>query len=288
MTTNKIEKISETAHSNSISNFEYFYDSANKKEIIMSLSYFDGNLKLWEFMRWQCLINIKNQFYLYGYIYSACIFKENQSNFFVVSNWVDYDNNKSCNVDSIKVYEFNLREYKQIKIIDNSKYNTLLIKTFKDNYNNYIISSGKSEIRAYDYNKNELFKQYKDDNNSSIFSFTVYKGKENIKLIGSCDSFIGNYIKIWDFLSSDILNKIKIDSINIRGICLLNEKYSLIACGDNSIKIVELEKGLIIKSFKEHKNRVCCIKKIILPKYGKCFLSHGFDERIILWKLEIN
>ena len=252
----------------------------------MSLSYKDGNLKLWEFSHWQCLINIKNQFYSYGYIYSACIFEDNQSNFFAVSNWVDFDDNLRIKVDSIKVYEFNLRQYRQIKIVDNSKYNTLLIKTFKDKNNNYIISSGKGEIRAYDYHQNILFKEYKDDNNSSIFSFTIYKGKENIKLIGSCNSLNGNYIKIWDFLTSDLLNEIKIDSIELRGICLLNEKYLLVGCGDNSIKIVELEKGLIIKSFSEHKKRVCCIKKIILPKYGKCFFSHGFDERIILWKLE--
>ena len=246
----------------------------------MSLSYFDRNLKLWNFRDWQCLINIKDILYSSGYLYSACIFNKHKDNYFAVSNYSDENINS---VGSIKVYNFKNRYFKEKKKINDSNYNTLLIKAYINDNNIYIIACGDKNIRAYDYGKNLLYKKYEDNNmESKIFSFTIFQTEEKIKIISSCDD---QYIRIWDFQSSEILKKIKINYAKLRGICLYNEKYLLVACGDKSIKLIEIENGFIIKSFNEHQEKVCTIKFRKLGNLGKCFISHGYDDHIILWNI---
>ena len=149
-----IERINRNAHSSFISNFKYYLDINNKKnELIMSLSYLDRNLKIWSFINWQCLINIKDIIYYSGYLFSACFFNENKNNYFVASNYADKDINYP---DSIKVYNFKNKYYKKIKIINDSKYNTLLIKSYINNNDIYIVACGENNIRAYDFYKNVL------------------------------------------------------------------------------------------------------------------------------------
>ena len=246
----------------------------------MSLSYFDRNLKIWNFRDWQCLINIRDNIYSSGYLYSAYIFNRHKKNYFVVSNFAD---EKTNSVDSIKLYYFHNRYYKEIKIINDSNYNTLLIKTYTYDNKIYFIACGEKNIRAYDSHKNKLYNAYEDINmESKIFSFTIFKSKEKIKIISSCDD---QYIRIWDFQSSEILKKIKINNVKLRGICLYNEKYLLVACLDKSIKLIEIENDFIIKSFNEHQNKVCTVKFRKLGNLGKCFISHGYDDHIILWNI---
>ena len=72
--------------------------------------------------------------------------------------------------------------------------------------------------------------------------------------------------------------------------CDLLNKDFLIAGGenDNSIKILDLNKGSIIKTLMEHNNFVINLRIINHKKYGKCLLSQGFsDDQIKLWKKNI-
>ena len=131
-----------------------------------------------------------------------------------------------------------------------------------------------------------MYKEYKDNNDNNnilIFSFIIYQGKGKLKLFCSSESEQGSYIKMWDFQSSELLKKIKIDSPNLRSICPIKENFLLVGCGDNSIKLIEIEKGLIINTFKGHKDKIFCIKMISFGNFGKCFLSHGYDNCIIFW-----
>ena len=274
----KTEKIYNNAHSTYISYFQYIHDKNKKKETIMSLSYYDRNVKLWEFNKWECFLNIT--IYHKGFIYSACIFEKNKSNFLVVSNFILDEDKIKYNIKTgpIKVYNYKNKNYK-INRIENSQYDTLLIETYSKDDNIFIITSGKGRIRAYDYSQNVLFNEYKDNNNNFIFCFILFKEKEKTKIIGSCEYSI----KIWDFQTSDLINEIKSNGIKMRGISLFNDKYLLVGCLDNSIKLIELDKNIIIHSFNEHTKKVCSIKTINLPKIGKCFLSHGYDDQILLW-----
>ena len=273
LSNNKREIEKKKTHSGYISNIKYYYNKYENNEIIMSLSYDDKNFKLWTFHNMHCLLNMKN-IYNSGFLYSACVFNINKYSYFAISNHIDYESDIK-KADYIKVYNF---KGEFIKNINYSKYNSLSIKTYSNKDNLYILSSGDGSIRSYDYNKNELYKKYEDNNNCKIFSFTIFQG---IKIIATCD--IQN-IRIWNFESTELINKIKIEGIKLRGICLYNEKYLLVGCGDNDIKLIDLEKGIIIKSLIGHKEKVCTIIKRNLPNLGKYFFSHAYDDKIIIWK----
>ena len=105
--------------------------------------------------------------------------------------------------------------------------------------------------------------------------------KNKIKLIeSSCD---GN-IRIWNFHSSELLDKIKADENWVTGICLWNNDYVLAGCNDKKIKIIDLNKKKIIKDLNGHNNDVLTLTKINHLRYGECLISQGYkDDGIRIW-----
>ena len=275
----RIDKENKTAHSSYISSLQYYFEKYNNQEIIMSLSYLDNNLKIWTFKNWQCLINAKN-FYSFGYLYSANIFNYKKKDYFIISNFA---NNNSDYIHRLKVYNFKGRQYKLNQTINDSNYNTLLVKTFMYQNKLFIVSCGDEIIRSYNFDRNELYKKY-DDNikmNCKIFSFIIFNKEEKVRIISSCDD---KNIRTWNFIIGELLNKIEIDCFKLRGINLYDEKYLLVGCGDNTIKLVDLENSLILKSVEGHVKKVTTIKIENIKNIGKCIFSHGYDDKIILWK----
>ena len=94
------------------------------------------------------------------------------------------------------------------------------------------------------------------------------------------------FILIWNFHSGKLLNKIKVINDYLRSICLWNSDFLFVGCYDNSIKLIGLNEGNIIKSFYGHNEPVITIKKIICPEYGECLITQGLND-IILWKNNI-
>ena len=127
------------------------------------------------------------------------------------------------------------------------------------------------------------------DNSNNVHNSIIIDDKSLIiKIIESCED--GN-IRIWNFYSGELLNKININNKKIYEICLWNNKYIFVGCEDGTLKLVELNNNLIIKSLEGHNKYVLTVKKIIHPKYGECLLSQGYEyDKIILWlnKNQIN
>ena len=91
-------------------------------------------------------------------------------------------------------------------------------------------------------------------------------------------------IRIWDFNTAVLIKNIMSQySLNLRGICLWNDKYLFAAGNDYQVKLFDLEEGKFIKSFKAHTSTVCTIEKIMHPKYGGCLVSQGLDGKLKLW-----
>ena len=108
--------------------------------------------------------------------------------------------------------------------------------------------------------------------------------EEIIKLIDSSED--GN-IRIWNFYSGILLQKIKVSDNELYEICLWNKEYLFVGCDDKSIKLLNLKKGIIINELKGHNNEVISIEKINHPKYGQCLISQGFNEdSIIIWEIK--
>ena len=90
-------------------------------------------------------------------------------------------------------------------------------------------------------------------------------------------------IRIWDFHSGNIINKILVGNYYLKGLCLWNKDYIFVGCGDNQIKLVDSNNGNILNNLKGHNGYVLTLKKINHPKYGESLLSQGCDNKIIFW-----
>jgi len=274
---NEKRKIKELKHYHNeyISNFRHYLDEVNKRDLIMSISGEDNNIKIWNINNWECILNLTN-INKQGVLYSSCFLNQNNNIYIITSNF--YIKGKS---ESIKIFDFNGQQIKEIK---DSNEPTFLIDTYYDNISSkyYIITGNFNYSKSYDYEKNNIYHKYNDNNSGRhIVSIIITNNKGIIKLIESC---VDGIIRIFNFHSSLLLDKIIMNSIALYGICLWNEDYLFVGCSDKTIKIVEIKKKLIVKSLTGHNNYVTTIKKIIHPEYGECLISQNWVEsEIKLW-----
>ena len=232
----------------------------------------DNNIKLWNINNWECLLNIKN-INNKGILNSACFLNNNEKLYILTSNY-NYNNS-----ESIKVYDFNGNK---ISEINDSNDETFFIDTYYNNKlsRNYIITGNEGYIKSYDYNDNNLYHKYYDKDNYGHLSLTINDNDKDIKLIeSSCDG----YIRIWNFDSGILINKLKISNDKLFGICLWDNNYLFVGCKDKTIKLIDIQNNKIISSLIGHNDFVISIKKINHPQYGQCIISQGFDNKIKLW-----
>ena len=176
-----------------------------------------------------------------------------------------------------------------IKEIQNSNENVSFIGPYYDiilsKY--YIITGNIGFCQSYDYDENNIYHKYIDDNNNYIITNIIIKNdNEKIKLFTTSDDGI---IRIFNLHSGLLLNKIRMINNIIFGMCLWNDNYLFIGCGDGSIKIIEIKKWIIVKSLDGgHFNTVITIKKIFHPKYGNCLVTQNcLESQIKLWTNDI-
>ena len=277
----KINEI-KNAHLYYINNFRHYLDKDNLRDLLISISSFDNNIKLWNINKLECLLDIKN-IYKNGEIFSSCFLNNNNKLFIVSSN--DYYPDVP---GPIKV--FNL-EGILIKIIKNSKERTFFIDTFYDNkaYKNYIFTGNKNFIKSYDYDRNRLFHIYNDNSLEFHCSIIIYQDNNEAvtKLIESSND--GN-IRIWNFHTGDLIKKIEViknRKFRLYGICLWDKDNLFVGCNDKTIKLVNLNNKSIIKNLEGHIEFPITIKKIIHPLYGKCLISEGDEnDTIKLWIIQ--
>ena len=106
-----------------------------------------------------------------------------------------------------------------------------------------------------------------------------------IKLIESSEN---GKIRIWNFHTGELLNKIYISENCLFGICLWNEDFLMIGCGEDSIKILDIEKSKIIGNIIGHNNVVLALAKVNIPYYGECLISQENGLLVKLWKIKFN
>jgi len=276
----KNEKINEikNAHENNITNFRYYLDNFNKKELILSISSIDNNIKLWHIKNWECLYNIKN-INKYGYLYSACILNENNNIYIITSNYYIF------NPDPIKVFNINLDKIKEVKSINDFYESTKFITTYYDNKKNknYIITGNKGYLKSYDFNSNKVYHKYNYGLGWNSGLINIFK-EEDDDIIRLMESDGKGIIRIWNFHTEELLKEIIIKEIrNIFGFCFWDNKYLFLGCEYNNIKLVDLKNGNIIKKLNGHEDDVICIKKIIHTIYGECLITGDSSGIIKLW-----
>lgn len=270
------------SHKKYITNFRHHLDTENRRDLIMSISYEDNNLKVWDVTHnWQCILNLE-KVNDNGRLYSACFLSNINKSIYIITSNLNYGKS-----ENIKVFDFNLNK---IKEIDNSNYDTFFIDTYYDNAlnKNYLITGNVGCVKSYDYNMNEIFHIYSSNNGSYHISAVVKSDEEKKKLIESCND---GHIRIWDFHLGEMLNKIKVSDEYLFGICLINNKHLCVGCEDKKIKIINLNNEKVVKTFNDNNNNngnyIISIKKIICPEYGVCLVTQGFKkDKIKLWTFQ--
>ena len=270
----KLVKEIQNAHiEDQVTNFRHFVDRIKKRDILMSISADSRNVRLWDIKNWELLTNI-TKIYSSGYLYSAS-FLIDEGKYYIATC------NSSQKSESIKIYNF-YGEY--IKDIANSNEDTYFIDCYYDiKLNKYFILTGNiSYVKSYDYSENKLYFKYGDPgNNHGHDSIIIDNSKETIKLIESSGD---GFIRIWKFHTGVLLDKICIGKNELRGLCLWNSNYLFVGCTDNTIKLVEIKNGIIVKSLTGYNNEICTIKKFVHPTFGECIITQGWEnDQIKLW-----
>ena len=264
------------AHNTYINNYIHFFDKDNKRDLIISISCVENNLKLWDINEIKCLLEIKrvNQF---GLLFSACFLYENKELYILASNY-----NSKDPPESIKVY--NLKG-EIVNVVNDSNKQVFFIDTYydKNKLSNYIITCNKGFVTSFDYYKNEIYHTYIDRNDDDKIRLcaAILDTLEYLKLIESC--YDGN-IRIWDFNTGELLNKIRVIYRQLYGFCIWDENHLLVGSNNKGVNLIDIKRRKVLKRFFEHNSRVVTIKKIKHKKYGECFLSQGADlDEIKLW-----
>ena len=262
------------AHKDYISVFSYCLDKINKRELILSVSPSDRNIKLWKINNLECLFNFTD-IYKDGILRTSCFLNYNNKLYIVTCHF------KMTKNKPIKVFDLN---GKQIKKINDSKADTFVIDTYFDEKKSesYIITANRGYLISYNYNKNKKYHVYDSYDFLSHYSFLITNNDGILKLIESSEKGI---IRIWDFHSGILLKRFEVFKDWLHGICLWENDLLLIGCFNKTIILIELKTGKTIKNFRAHNNLVLTLKKINHPKLGICLISQCWlSDRIIIWK----
>ena len=218
---NEIKK----AHKELITSFRYFYDNKENRNLLISISNNDNNIKIWNIINFECLLNLK-KIYIKGNLESACFITDKIYIYIATSN---YYYNENINI-IIKIFDL---KGNQIKEINDSNKKVNFIVSYQDINleKNYLITCNKGYSKSYDYDENKEYHIYDDNDNESQshISGIINNEEKIVKLIES--SRDGN-IRIWNFHNGDLLDKINIHE-SLFGICLGNNDYLFSCCGDN-------------------------------------------------------
>ena len=100
------------AHSELITNLRYYLDKPNKRDLMISISSKNNNIKIWNINNFECILNLEN-INQKGLLFSACFLKEGNKLYLISGNYCYGD------PEQIKIYDIN--DGNKIKEINDSK-----------------------------------------------------------------------------------------------------------------------------------------------------------------------
>ena len=243
----------------------YLYDN---KDIILSASY-ESNIKLWKIRTLECFLEIENT--NDNKLVSACLFIDKKQYFIAAAN----------QIRNLRVFDMNGNKIKEIQ--KSERYGHYFESYFnKTTSKNYLLYCGIGFLESYDYNKGKLFNKYvknMENNNNAYEHFVIYDNGIKVRLIAA---FSKGQIRIFSFNSAELLSEIGIEN-KFSSLCLWNDNYLFVANEKSSLKLINLEKEKIIKTFPKESENGIFVKMFHHPFYGKCILSQHKDETIKLW-----
>ena len=266
----KIIKTFHQAHTHTIFSCRHYPNVKKRIDYVITSSY-DRTVKVWDYNQSSYILCISNAHGGY-YIYSVSIL-------FNLQEDINYIITSSSN-EKMKVWDF---KGNYVRNFGQDSESTYFIDVYcnKSQKKYYIINANSVDVKSYDFATGNLYHKYKGTPQTWHMSAIVNETKNGQLLIESDGC---GRIRVWDFNTAVLLKNIMSQySLNLRGICLWNDKYLFAAGNDYQVKLFDLEEGKFIKSFKGHTSTVCTIEKIKHPKYGGCLVSQGLDGKLKLW-----
>ena len=268
-----------------ITNLRHHSDIKNKRDLLISITAWGNNFKLWNIINMECLCYIKSV-NSNGYLYSACFLNDDNEIYVLTSNY-----NKNFYIDDsepVKIYNL---DGLNISTLNNSYISTFFIDVYFDNNSkkNFVITGNKNAVRSYDFKENKLYHQYSHKDCAQYdfhYCCTVNNLVKNVQLIETSSHGI---IRLWNFHSGKLIKKIEINkNYKLFGISLWDDNHVFVGSEDNSIKLVNLKNRAVINNLDCHNNYVLTVKKILHPIYGQCLISQGYSNDQIKLITNIN
>ena len=265
----KIVKTIYKAHHQTIFSCRHYADIRLRIDYIITSSN-DRSVKVWDATKDNYVLyipNVHNGYYIYSV--SLLCHLHQEKNFVITS----------CPNEKMKVWSFTgMYMYN----FGQSNESTYFIDVFynKNQKKYFIINANSNDVKSYYFESGDLYHKYKGTPQTWHMSAVVNNINDIFALIESDGN---GTIRIWNFDTAELLKSITAHSINLRGICLWNDKYLFAAGNDSQVKLFNLEEGKFVKSFKGHTSTVCTIEKIMHPKYGGCLISHALDGKLKIW-----
>jgi len=265
----KIVKTIYQAHKQTIFSCRHYADIRLRIDYIITSSN-DRSVKVWDATKDNYVLyipNVHNGYYIYSV--SLLCHLHQEKNFVITS----------CPNEKMKVWSFTgMYMYN----FGQSNESTYFIDVFynKNQKKYFIINANSNDVKSYYFESGDLYHKYKGTPQTWHMSAVVNNINDIFALIESDGN---GTIRIWNFDTAELLKSITAHSINLRGICLWNDKYLFAAGNDSQVKLFNLEEGKFVKSFKGHTSTVCTIEKIMHPKYGGCLISHALDGKLKIW-----
>ena len=271
------------AHREDITNFRHYLDKRNRRDLILSVSATDNNVRMWDINNLEFIITINN-INRHGFTKSACILNFNNDLFIVTSNY-----SHSEVQEPIRLYNMDGYKIKEINYKNNQTY---FIDIYHDKQFDikYIITGNLGFVRTYNYTNDCKYHRYNDDDDEEYehYKVIIYNKDNNTKIISTGKE---RQIIIWDFHSTESLNKIKVSDVpfdNLYGISLWNNNILVAGCG-NSLHIIDIKNEEVVNILIGHSYNIMTIKTIIHPIYGECIVSQElYNGQIKLWANQIN
>ena len=112
----KTMSVLRNAHREDITNFRHYLDKRNRRDLILSVSATDNNVRMWDINNLEFIITINN-INRHGFTKSACILNFNNDLFIVTSNYSHSEVQEPIrlyNMDGYKIKEINIKIIKLI------------------------------------------------------------------------------------------------------------------------------------------------------------------------------
>ena len=252
---NKIVLKIKNSYDHPIDHFACYSDKNNKMDLFAFYCN-SCSIKLWNINTMECIavIDVKKAL-------GSLFFMNFKNQLYIVAHFAFDDKIVLYDLKGIKVKEIKIKN-KNNRINDTNYYYEQKTQKY------YFFFGGFGFLKSFDVNKNDVYKIYCDNDGIGNKQVKIYDDNKIIKLISTGDGMV----RIWNFHSGVLLNKIKINNQghDTPKICIWNNEYLIGAYENYGLKILDFkhENYQNISGFGDTEEA----KKIIHPVYGECLL----------------